>query len=92
VTRIPAFPRRLYAESSDMLLYFLTYPLICWLRSVRVLVLSWFTTHSNRVPCEPGYSSDKTPIRPLHIEIDGVSKYRRAYSVEDLAALLLSEK
>jgi len=36
--------------------------------------------------------SSSTPIRPLHVEIDGMSKYRQAYSVEDLAAFLLSEK
>ncbi|GAA3069186.1 hypothetical protein GCM10010520_15990 [Rhizobium viscosum] len=33
-----------------------------------------------------------TPIRPLHVEIDGVGKYRQARSVEDLAAFLLSEQ
>ncbi len=33
-----------------------------------------------------------TPIRPLHVEIDGMSKYRQAHSVEDLASFLLSEK
>lgn len=33
-----------------------------------------------------------TPIRPLHVEIDGAAKYRQAHSVEDLAAFLLSEK
>lgn len=32
------------------------------------------------------------PIRPLHIEIDGMAKYRQARSVEDLAAFLLSEQ
>ncbi|MBB3447065.1 MULTISPECIES: DUF982 domain-containing protein [unclassified Rhizobium] len=36
--------------------------------------------------------SSSTPIRPLHAEIDGMSKCRQAYSVEDLAAFLLSEK
>lgn len=33
-----------------------------------------------------------TPIRPLHVEIDGTAKYRVAHSVEDLAAFLLSEQ
>lgn len=28
-------------------------------------------------------------IRPLHVEVDGVGKYRVAFSVDDLAALLL---
>ncbi|TCR94788.1 DUF982 domain-containing protein [Rhizobium sp. BK418] len=33
-----------------------------------------------------------TPIRPLHVEIDGMAKYRQASSVEDLAGFLLSER
>lgn len=31
----------------------------------------------------------KVPVRPLHVEIDGVGRYRQAFSVDDLAALLL---
>jgi hypothetical protein len=31
-------------------------------------------------------------IRPLHVEIDGISKYRQAYTADDLAGFLLSEQ
>lgn len=36
--------------------------------------------------------SSSRPIPPLRVEIDGMSKYRHAHSVEDLAAFLFSEK
>lgn len=36
-----------------------------------------------------GSSHIPVPVRPLHVEIDGTARYRQAYSVEDLAALLL---
>lgn len=31
----------------------------------------------------------KVPVRPLQVEIDGVGRYRQAFYVDDLAALLL---
>lgn len=34
-------------------------------------------------------ASDVVPVRPLHVEIGGMGKYRQAYSVDDLAAMLL---
>ncbi|MBX4860148.1 DUF982 domain-containing protein [Rhizobium ruizarguesonis] len=38
-----------------------------------------------------GSSHIPVPVRPLHVEIDGMGRYRQAYSVEDLAALLLGD-
>jgi hypothetical protein len=35
-------------------------------------------------------SQIKIPIRPLHVEIEGLARYRQAYSVDELAGLLLS--
>lgn len=35
---------------------------------------------------------NSTPIRPLHVETDGIARYRQAHSVEDLAAFLMGEK
>lgn len=32
----------------------------------------------------------RVPIDPLHVEIDGIARYRQAFSVDDLAALLMS--
>ncbi len=31
----------------------------------------------------------KVPVRPLHVEIDGAGRYRQAFCVDDLAALLM---
>ncbi|MBX5183435.1 DUF982 domain-containing protein [Rhizobium sp. NZLR5] len=35
-------------------------------------------------------SQIQVPIRPLHVEIEGVARYRQAHTVDDLARLLLS--
>jgi hypothetical protein len=35
-------------------------------------------------------SQIKVPIRPLHVEIEGLARYRQAHTVDDLAGLLLS--
>ncbi|EJB02152.1 Protein of unknown function (DUF982) [Rhizobium leguminosarum bv. trifolii WSM597] len=35
-------------------------------------------------------SQIKVPIRPLHVEIEGLARYRQAHSVDELALLLLS--
>jgi hypothetical protein len=32
----------------------------------------------------------RIPIAPLHVEIEGIARYRQAETVEDLAAMLLS--
>ncbi len=32
----------------------------------------------------------QVPIRPLHVEIEGLARYRQAYTVDQLAGLLLS--
>jgi len=31
----------------------------------------------------------KVLLRPLHVEVDGIGRYRQAFSVDDLAALLM---
>ena len=33
----------------------------------------------------------KVPVRPLHIEIAGAARYRQAFSVDDLTALLVGD-
>ncbi|ANL75703.1 hypothetical protein AMC83_PE00290 (plasmid) [Rhizobium phaseoli] len=35
-------------------------------------------------------SHNKVPIRPLHVEIEGLARYRQANTVDQLAGLLLS--
>ena len=35
-------------------------------------------------------SQIKVPIRPLHVEIEGLARYRQAHTVDQLAGLLLS--
>jgi len=34
-------------------------------------------------------SGIKVPVRPFHVEFDGVGRYRQAFTVDDLAAMLL---
>ncbi|MHC2485504.1 DUF982 domain-containing protein [Rhizobium leguminosarum] len=35
-------------------------------------------------------SQIQVPIRPLHVEIEGLARYRQAHTVDELAGLLLS--